>query len=59
MSRPKALIKEEIPENVIGAIAIYLQSQCDIPGCSAVFHLDDAKAVVQIIIDYNKNKGEK
>lgn len=58
MSRPKSLLKEEIPDNVIGEVAAYLQSTCFIPGCSVVFHLNDAEAIIKIIVDYN-NKIKK
>lgn len=58
MSRPKALIHEEVPDTVIGEIARYLSKTCGIPGCAAVFHLEDARSITKIIINYNKNKKE-
>lgn len=54
MSQHKALLKEKLPDNVIGEIAKYLESQCNIPGCLPILHLDDANAVVEIIVSYNK-----
>lgn len=59
MARPKALIKEEVPENVIGEVALYLSKHCGVPGCAAVFHLDNAKDIITIIINFNKKKQEK
>lgn len=59
MSRPKSLLNEKIPDTIIGEVAIYLQSVCIIPGCSPVFHLDDAENIIQIIIDYNTKIKER
>lgn len=58
MSRPKALIKEEVPDNVVGQVAVYLAKTCGVPGCSPVFHMDNAKEILTIIVDYNKNTKE-
>lgn len=55
----KSLMREEVPKNVVGAIADYLAKHCGIPGCVAQFHKDDAENIVRIIVDFNKNKGEK
>jgi hypothetical protein len=59
MSRPKSLLKEEPPDNVIGEIALYLSKHCGTPGCSPVFHLDNAEEIITIIVDYNKNKKQE
>lgn len=56
MARPKALFKEEVPDNLIGKIAAYLHTQCGIPGCAPVFHLEDARNIITIILDYNKKQ---
>lgn len=56
MSRPKSLLKEETPENIVGEIALYLSKRCGVPGCSPVFHIDEAKQIITIIVDYNKKK---
>lgn len=54
MSRPKSLVKEDVPTNVAGEIAEYLSKHCGIPGCSPVFHLDNAHDIIRIIVNYNK-----
>ncbi len=58
MSRPKSLLKETAPKNVIGEIAEYLAKHCGIPGCAAQFHLTDAQNIAEIIVNYNKNKKQ-
>lgn len=55
----KSLLREEVPNNVIGEIAAYLADHCGIPGCKAQFHMDDAQAIVKLIVDFNKKQGEK
>ena len=57
--RPKSLLREETPENVIGEIAKYLVTVCGVPGCTTIFHINDAETIVKIIVDYNKRIKER
>jgi len=54
MSQPKALLKEKVPNNIIGEIAQFLSQRCGTPGCIPIFHVDDATAIIDIIVNYNK-----